>query len=289
MTRTTLLPRAAALLLAASGLAAQAAPTLTLSPCRLPGIAQEVRCGTLQRPLDATRPQGPQITLQVALIPALARNARPDPVVFIAGGPGQSAVDLVTENLFTQEKWLEYCDPTTIHAYQYDGKYVAFHSTGGFIFDPSNLDFTPITTTANAGYFDVKTGELFLCATAAVTNWHKGTGKQTYTWKSGIITLPEAVSHSCAQVIADDYTSLTLEVYSKSNAVVDVAKLAAVYAPRGFTVGADGVLKSTKTVLSGEPFRIPSGLPSEKWWIAVSGTSTVTSVAIGESMEDLDG
>lgn len=37
------------------------------------------------------------------------------------------------------------------------------------------------------------------------------------------------------------------------------------------------------------PFRIPSGLPSEKWWIAVSGTSTVTSVAIGESMEDLDG
>lgn len=202
---------------------------------------------------------------------------------------GQSAVDLVTENLFTQEKWLEYCDPTTIHAYQYDGKYVAFHSTGGFIFDPSNLDFTPITTTANAGYFDVKTGELFLCATAAVTNWHKGTGKQTYTWKSGIITLPEAVSHSCAQVIADDYTSLTLEVYSKSNAVADVAKLTTVYAPRGFTVGSDGVLKYTKTVLSGEPFRMPSWLPAEKWWVAVSGTSTVTSVAIGESMEDLDG
>ena len=90
-------------------------------------------------------------------------------------------------------------------------------------------------------------------------------------------------------MIADDYTSLTLEVYSKANIAVDVAKLTTAYGPRGFIVASDGTLKCTKTVLSGEPFRIPSGLPAEKWWITVSGTSTVTSVAIGESMEDLDG
>ena len=201
---------------------------------------------------------------------------------------GTSDVKLVTENLFTQEKWLEYCDPTTIHAYQYDGKYVAFHSTGAFVFDPENLDFTPITTTANAGFMDPKTGELFLCATATVTNWHKGTGKLTYAWKSGIVTLGQPASFSCAQVEADDYTSLTLEIYSRANAVVDPSKLTTVYGARGFTVDSDGAMKSTHTVTSSAPFRIPCGLPAERWSIRISGTSTVTSVALAETMEDLE-
>ncbi|MBQ0933175.1 alpha/beta fold hydrolase [Ideonella alba] len=89
-----LLPTLAPLLLATLATTASAAPSLPLTPCRLSNVPQEARCGTLQRPLDPAQPQGRQITLQVALIPALARNARQDPVVFVAGGPGQSAVDL---------------------------------------------------------------------------------------------------------------------------------------------------------------------------------------------------
>lgn len=91
---STLLKALGAALLALPGLSAAAMPSLALSPCRLPGIAQEARCGTLQRPLDTAQPQGTQITLHVALLPALARQARTDPVVFVAGGPGQSAIDL---------------------------------------------------------------------------------------------------------------------------------------------------------------------------------------------------
>lgn len=66
-----------------------------LTPCRIPGVAQEVRCGVVQRPLDATRPKGTQIDVHYALLPAVARRKREDAVFFIAGGPGQSAIDLM--------------------------------------------------------------------------------------------------------------------------------------------------------------------------------------------------
>ena len=62
--------------------------------CRLPGVATAVWCGVLKRPLDPAQPQGPQIDLHFAVLPARARNKRPDPVLFFAGGPGQSAMAL---------------------------------------------------------------------------------------------------------------------------------------------------------------------------------------------------
>lgn len=65
-----------------------------LKPCRLRGLEHEALCGVLQRPLDPARPQGTQIELHYAVVPALARNKKPDPVFFFAGGPGQSAIEL---------------------------------------------------------------------------------------------------------------------------------------------------------------------------------------------------
>lgn len=65
-----------------------------LASCRLKGVEHEARCGTLSRPLDSLRPGGPTIELHFAVLPALARQAKPDPVFFIAGGPGQSAIEL---------------------------------------------------------------------------------------------------------------------------------------------------------------------------------------------------
>ncbi|MDO9072054.1 MAG: alpha/beta fold hydrolase [Rubrivivax sp.] len=65
-----------------------------LQACRLPGVTHEAFCGVLRRPLDPAQPQGTQIDVHYAVLPALARNRRPDPVLFFAGGPGQSAMSL---------------------------------------------------------------------------------------------------------------------------------------------------------------------------------------------------
>ncbi len=63
-------------------------------PCRVPGLANEVRCGVVQRVLDAARPTGPQLDIHFIVVPAVARRRLPDPVFLLAGGPGQSAIAL---------------------------------------------------------------------------------------------------------------------------------------------------------------------------------------------------
>jgi pimeloyl-ACP methyl ester carboxylesterase len=64
------------------------------APCRLRGVEHEALCGTVTRALDPARPQGPQVAVHYAVLPALARNKKTDPVFFFAGGPGQSAIEL---------------------------------------------------------------------------------------------------------------------------------------------------------------------------------------------------
>ncbi|MES2952241.1 MAG: alpha/beta fold hydrolase [Pseudomonadota bacterium] len=70
--------------------AAQNAPRT--QPCRVEGLPNELRCGVVQRPLDPTRPEGVQINVHYLIVPAMARNKQPDPVLLLAGGPGQSAM-----------------------------------------------------------------------------------------------------------------------------------------------------------------------------------------------------
>ena len=81
---------AAALALAAAAAAAPAAAETR--PCREPGLRSEVRCGVVQRPLDPARADGPTIEVHYVVVPALARRKAAEPVFFIAGGPGQSAI-----------------------------------------------------------------------------------------------------------------------------------------------------------------------------------------------------
>ncbi len=60
--------------------------------CRIEGIPNELQCGMLKRPLDPARADGPQVEVHYLVVPAMARNKQPDPVLMLAGGPGQSAI-----------------------------------------------------------------------------------------------------------------------------------------------------------------------------------------------------
>ena len=60
--------------------------------CRVEGIPNELQCGSILRPLDPARPAGPKIDIHYLVVPALARNKQPDPLLILAGGPGQSAI-----------------------------------------------------------------------------------------------------------------------------------------------------------------------------------------------------
>ncbi|HEY8521032.1 MAG TPA: alpha/beta hydrolase [Gammaproteobacteria bacterium] len=76
--------------------AAAAEQPLELGACRLEtGSLPAVfaRCTTLTVPEDPREPEGRTIELFVARIGAQTATPRPDPLVLIAGGPGQSTVD----------------------------------------------------------------------------------------------------------------------------------------------------------------------------------------------------
>ena len=48
-------------------------------------------CGTLLVPEDRSNPSGRQIGLRVAVVPAVAADAKPDPLFAVAGGPGEAS------------------------------------------------------------------------------------------------------------------------------------------------------------------------------------------------------
>ena len=77
--------------------AAQAAAPPGLAECRLRGVEHTAWCGQVKRPLNPGQPGGMAIDVHFAVLPALARNRKPDPVFFIAGGPGQSAIDVAAQ------------------------------------------------------------------------------------------------------------------------------------------------------------------------------------------------
>lgn len=70
-----------------------AAAALSLKPCTVAGVS--ARCATLQVPQNRAAPAaGATMDVRVAVIPAQSPKRQPDPIVWFAGGPGDSAVDM---------------------------------------------------------------------------------------------------------------------------------------------------------------------------------------------------
>ncbi len=94
--------------LAAANVPMAGAQTIELTECRInagpayPSI--KARCGTLVRPEDPARPEGKQLDLYVAIVPALSLEPAGDPLVPIAGGPGQASSDFYAATVNAFEK-----------------------------------------------------------------------------------------------------------------------------------------------------------------------------------------
>ena len=67
-----------------------------LKPCTATDGFGDAYCGTYDVWEDREAKSGRKIPLRIVILPALKQKAEPDPLFFIAGGPGQSAVSLVS-------------------------------------------------------------------------------------------------------------------------------------------------------------------------------------------------
>lgn len=193
--------------------------------------------------------------------------ASPDGLVYV----GTDGSNVVTQNWFTRSDW-QSLNPTLMHGAQYDGRYYGFYyvdagNKGGFIFDPNthNGTFTFHDFYADACYVDLVQDALFLSVDATIYKWDADTSKCTYTWRSKVFPTPKPSNFSAAQVIASDYTDVTLRFY------------------------VDGALKFTISPTSQEPFRLPSGFLGVRFEVEVVGTSSVLAVHMAETMTEIGG
>jgi pimeloyl-ACP methyl ester carboxylesterase len=70
---------------------------VALSACRLAGVDSPARCGTHEVWENRETKAGRRIRINIAVVPARLRAKDPDPIVIMAGGPGQGAVALAPQ------------------------------------------------------------------------------------------------------------------------------------------------------------------------------------------------
>jgi pimeloyl-ACP methyl ester carboxylesterase len=83
---------AAASLLALACTTTDSARTMALAPCELPSLTRPARCGELTVPENPHLPNGRQISISVAVVPAASGRALSDPIAILMGGPGEDAI-----------------------------------------------------------------------------------------------------------------------------------------------------------------------------------------------------
>ncbi|MDY7116607.1 hypothetical protein RAN53_09615 [Halomonas sp. SSL-5] len=186
-----------------------------------------------------------------------ALYASPDGLVAAAGRDARVA----TREVMSREQW-QALKPETIHAYRYDGRYLAFYESGCFTFTPGEgIEFFDIT--ASGGYYDIADDTLYLIQDAGITAWGKG-DPLTFTWRSRLHEIPPgAAGFTCAKVIARDYP-VALRLFADGEAVLDLS------------------------VKDAQMFRLPAGYTLNRdWEIELAGTHEVNSVQIATSPTEL--
>ena len=186
-----------------------------------------------------------------------ALYASHDGLVAAAGRDARVA----TREVLSREQW-QALKPETIHAYRYDGRYLAFYEGGCFAFTPGEgIEFYDLA--AEAGYYDIADDTLYLIQQGGITAWGKG-DPLTYRWRSRLHEVPPgAAGFTCAKVIARDYP-VTLRLF------------------------ADGATVLEHEVPGPSMFRLPAGHTlSRDWEIELEGQGEVHSVQVATSPAEL--
>lgn len=193
--------------------------------------------------------------------------ASPDGLVSI----GSSGMAMVSDKHFTRKQW-QALNPSSIKAFQHDGRYIALYTQtdgtrGILIFDPTGqspflTSSTLSSTTAiTAAYSDARTDTLYLAQGSDIVRYNAGSAL-TYTWKSKPFRMSAPVNLGTAAIEANAFP-VTLKVY------------------------ADGVLKQTKTVTNRKPFKLKSGFKALEWQFELSGTVEVKRLRVATSVTEL--
>lgn len=183
--------------------------------------------------------------------------ASPDGLV----AASERSTDLLTEAIMRRDQWQEKYNPTTIHACQFEGKYIGFYGgTTGFIFDPRTQTLVDLDFYASAAFNDLKQDKLFLAVADSLKEWDGGAENKTMRWKKHFELNGNALP-TCIRVEAENIAEITFKLW------------------------VDGTLQLTTTPAS-ETFWLPP-LRGENFEIELSGNSMIRGVVMADTKRDL--
>jgi pimeloyl-ACP methyl ester carboxylesterase len=75
---------------------------IQLQPCALPGVTKDALCGSYEVLEDRAVKTGRKLKLNVLVLPALVDKPAPDPIFYLAGGPGGAATAYASADFIMQ-------------------------------------------------------------------------------------------------------------------------------------------------------------------------------------------
>lgn len=116
---------------------------------------------------------------------------------------------LVTKSIHDRDTWVEACDPSTVVAEFYNGKYFMSHSTGSMLFERDDQIGGVMVTTPikfNAAYYDARYDKFYYVTAESgeLYEWDAdGQPLLTTEWKSKVFINKEYTNLGAARVVAD--------------------------------------------------------------------------------------
>jgi len=207
--------------------------------------------------------------------------AGPDGLCAVQSASGQ----VVTNGLISVDQWNANFNPTTIRAFKHEGTYVAFHASGGWVYDPRG-DKNALTTLSLAadvrgGYTNPKDGELYIIVGNKIQKYRGGSTSKTATFKSKKFVTPAPTSMGWVSVHANVYPA-TVKVYGDGTLV---AHYTLTYANNVYTQATTVPSGISNGTLREPIMRMPA-VVAQEWEVQVEGTD-INEFCLAQSMEEI--
>jgi hypothetical protein len=196
----------------------------------------------------------------------------PDGMYLLDGVQGK----VITGELITKDQWNAGYYPSALLSLVYDDDLYGWRRGYATAF-VMNLERMDNLRWLNIGsryqvwnqFYDASSDILYLLAydttdeTYRILSAFTNSTTLTYTWTSQVHRFDAPVSMSVARIFGTLSAGVTFKLY------------------------ADGVLKSTQTVSSTTPFRLPGGFRAREWQVQISGSEPVTAYSVATSTAEL--
>lgn len=210
--------------------------------------------------------------------------------VLYAGPDGLCAVQssegrVVTEGLISVDQWNSSYNPTTIRAFRHENTYVAFHSGGGWVFDPRGGENSLLTLTIAAdirgGYMNPRDGELYIIVGSKIKKFRGASTQKTGKFKSKKFVTSSPTSMGWVSVTADVYP-VTIKVWGDGTLIAHytITKSGTTYTQ------ATTVPSSISNGTTNQPnFRLPATVAQE-WEVQVEGKD-IHEFCLAQSIDEI--